>query len=580
MIHDANDRTNNSQSLANNFRTNTPLLFSFSLLLAYGIIFLIGLFANIFVIVVIMKCRRMRTLTNRFLLNLAISDLLATLICLPPTAYHHYEKRWIFGELLCRFVPFIQGTSVAVSIFTLMAVSIDRFLAIHKPIHSKLLCTQSRVFVIIGLIWFVSFLLMIPLIVHHRIIDPFDITLTACAEEWQQNMNARLVYDFLLLFVLFILPLTLMAYCYVRISFSLWFIDSQARASLSSSSTTNAARFSTISEDLSPVDNNNVRRQSTQKRRPYYIHYHRKAENDLKRQGTNQAHDEYRSLINSTGGKLLSHQPRRSTTINDIKPKSYSIATTTTITNAPGPQGLCRRSSSLIGRRFGENGYLRQNHQHDEYQQAKQVFTRHRRSTSPYASGTLRTSVTSLQSQHRVILNLNANNTNSNHHRSIVDVERASRFLQSRRRVVKLLITLVIVFFVTRLPSNIVTIYIDITSNTYIPDNSFTNRTRSEGSDGTLTDFLSHVATTDKKMALVLYVSPILQLFSLSNSAINPLCYCVMSHAVKNLITLIRQKLRRRGQKKASSIPLMQRPIALNQSLKMTAYNRNTHGMN
>ena len=109
MIHDANDRTNNSHSLANNFRTNTPFLFSFSLLLAYGIIFLIGLFANIFVIIVIMKCRRMRTLTNRFLLNLAISDLLATLICLPPTAYHHYEKRWIFGELLCRFVPFIQG---------------------------------------------------------------------------------------------------------------------------------------------------------------------------------------------------------------------------------------------------------------------------------------------------------------------------------------------------------------------------------------------------------------------------------------------------------------------------------------
>ncbi len=91
------------------FQSNTPLLFSFVLFFAYAIIFLIGLIANIFVIIVIIKCRRMRTLTNRFLLNLAISDLLATLICLPPTAYHHYDKRWIFGEFLCRFVPFIQG---------------------------------------------------------------------------------------------------------------------------------------------------------------------------------------------------------------------------------------------------------------------------------------------------------------------------------------------------------------------------------------------------------------------------------------------------------------------------------------
>ena len=110
------DLHNQSSSEANplwtsNFQSNTSVIFSFLLFFAYAILFLIGFIANIFVIVVIIKCRRMRTLTNRFLLNLAASDLLATLICLPPTAYHYYEKRWIFGEFLCRFVPFIQGTT-------------------------------------------------------------------------------------------------------------------------------------------------------------------------------------------------------------------------------------------------------------------------------------------------------------------------------------------------------------------------------------------------------------------------------------------------------------------------------------
>ncbi len=108
------DLSNNSSHQANSlwnesFHSNTSLLFSFLIFFTYAIIFLIGFIANIFVIIVIIKCRRMRTLTNRFLLNLAISDLLATLICLPPTAYHHYDKRWIFGEFLCRFIPFIQG---------------------------------------------------------------------------------------------------------------------------------------------------------------------------------------------------------------------------------------------------------------------------------------------------------------------------------------------------------------------------------------------------------------------------------------------------------------------------------------
>ncbi len=277
---------------------------------------------------------------------------------------------------------------------------------------------------------------MIPLIVHHRIIDPFDITLTACAEEWHQNMNARLAYDFILLFVLFILPLTLMTYCYIRISYSLWFIDSNVRTSLSSSSIANTARFSTISEDFPQIDINDIRRPSAQKNRPYYVHYHKSYENDLKRKQQQQKQhpeeeEEYLSLMNSAGTKVASNRPRRSTTINDMKPKSFSI--TTTMTTAPT---ACRRSSSLIGRRFGENGLV--NNHLNQNQQGRQIPTRHRHSTSPYTSGILRTSVTSLQSQNRIRNSINGNNS----HRSIVDVERASRFLHSRRRVVKLLITL------------------------------------------------------------------------------------------------------------------------------------------
>jgi hypothetical protein len=137
----------------------------------------------------------------------------------------------------------------------------------------------------------------------------------------------------------------------------------------------------------------------------------------------------------------------------------------------------------------------------------------------------------------------------------------------------------VIVFFLTRLPLNILSIYIDITSNTYLPENTFTNRTKPETIEDAAAVYSSHVTNSDKKMTLVLYVNPILQLFSLSNSAINPLCYCVMSHAVKNLITLVRKRLHRRGQKTASPLPLNQRPIAPNQSIKMMLQHRNSLGI-
>ena len=118
---------------------------------------------------------------------------------------------------------------------------------------------------------------------------------------------------------------------------------------------------------------------------------------------------------------------------------------------------------------------------------------------------------------------------------------------------------LVIVFFVTRLPLNILSIYIDITSNTYLPDNTFTNQTSFDSSSfgDAAAVYSAYVKKTESKMFLVLYVNPIFQLFSLSNSAINPLCYCFMSHAVKHIINLFQQKFRR-GRKKTSSLMLVQ----------------------
>lgn len=245
---------------------------------------------------------------------------------------------------------------------------------------------------------------MIPLILHHRIVDPFDITLTACAEEWQRNMNARLVYDFILLILLFILPLTLMTYCYIRISFSLWFIDSNVQTSLSTT-ILNAARFSAISED-SPHD---IRRSSNQKSRPIYFHYHKTNENSHQRSHI----DDYRSL-------LMSNQHRRNTILNENSTQH-------------------RQSLITMNRRFSEIDY---NHIQLNLQ-GRTIPIRQRHSISQYTSGLLRTSVTSLTNQNRIL------NGNNNHpRRSIVDFEHASRFLQSRRRVVKLLITLGKTYFI------------------------------------------------------------------------------------------------------------------------------------
>jgi hypothetical protein len=61
------------------------------------------------VILTILQNTRMRTVTNMFLLNLAISDLLLGVFCMPFTLIGQLLRDFIFGDVFCRLISFFQG---------------------------------------------------------------------------------------------------------------------------------------------------------------------------------------------------------------------------------------------------------------------------------------------------------------------------------------------------------------------------------------------------------------------------------------------------------------------------------------
>jgi len=58
-------------------------------IIAYGIAFLFALFGNVIVIAVVLRYRWMHTVTNFFIVNLAIADILVALFCIPITLLTH-----------------------------------------------------------------------------------------------------------------------------------------------------------------------------------------------------------------------------------------------------------------------------------------------------------------------------------------------------------------------------------------------------------------------------------------------------------------------------------------------------------
>mgnify|MGYP001793478610 CR=1 FL=1 len=80
-------------------------------LFAYGIVFLLGVLGNLLVIRAI-KDLQMRSVTNLFITNLAVSDLIVSLVNIPFVVTHAHLGYWPFGSVLCKVIPFIQGKSI------------------------------------------------------------------------------------------------------------------------------------------------------------------------------------------------------------------------------------------------------------------------------------------------------------------------------------------------------------------------------------------------------------------------------------------------------------------------------------
>lgn len=94
----------------------------------YGVIIVVGLVGNVTLMKTCLSVKSMRTVPNLFLSSLALGDVLLLLTCAPVDACRYLVDEWLFGRVGCKLIPFIQLTSVGVSVFTLTALSADRYL--------------------------------------------------------------------------------------------------------------------------------------------------------------------------------------------------------------------------------------------------------------------------------------------------------------------------------------------------------------------------------------------------------------------------------------------------------------------
>lgn len=182
----------------------------------FWIIFLLGALGNLLVVWIYTTVRnRLKTMTDVYLLNLAVADLL--FLCTLPFWAADAIKGWNFGVSLCKMVSAVYKINFFSSMFLLTCISVDRYIAIvqvtkaqnfkkKRLFYSKLACVG---------VWFVSTLLALPEFIFAQVKTDYNDQSFCTLVYWNNaNNQTKVLVLSLQICMGFCLPLLIMFFCY------------------------------------------------------------------------------------------------------------------------------------------------------------------------------------------------------------------------------------------------------------------------------------------------------------------------------------------------------------------------------
>ncbi|XP_075156904.1 G-protein coupled receptor moody [Haematobia irritans] len=174
----------------------------------------IGVPGNILTIFALSRGKQNRNSTAVFIINLSVSDLLFGGFNLPLAASTFLRRAWIHGDLLCRLFPLLRYGLLAVSLFTVSLITINRYVIIaHPRQYTRIYQRKHLALMVIGT-WILCFTIMIP--TWRGIWGKFglDIEIGSCSILRDNNNRSPKEFLFILAFMV---PCCCIVFCYTRI---------------------------------------------------------------------------------------------------------------------------------------------------------------------------------------------------------------------------------------------------------------------------------------------------------------------------------------------------------------------------
>ncbi|XP_056600439.1 chemokine XC receptor 1 [Triplophysa dalaica] len=150
------------------------------------IVVLFSCVGNTLVLWVLVKYENLKSLTNTFLFNLALSDLIFT-FGLPFWAYY-YMYGWTFGDEACKAVNFVFYTGYYSSLIFLTVLTVHRYIAVVHPMSVVLSRRSLHCYITSAIIWVMSMGAAVPQAMFNSVVN-----YTEQAIESTDKMNLKVI---------------------------------------------------------------------------------------------------------------------------------------------------------------------------------------------------------------------------------------------------------------------------------------------------------------------------------------------------------------------------------------------------
>ncbi|XP_055340650.1 thyrotropin-releasing hormone receptor-like [Paramacrobiotus metropolitanus] len=250
--------------------TMFPLTYRLIGTIIHSLIFIVGFLGNVMIVIVVKSTKTLRTPTYCYLVSLAVADILLVCSTIPEAilSYQLYSKQWVLGHFGCSLMAFTSFLAINAGSISILAFTVERYIAICHPMLAQKVCTVSRARRIIVILWLIVCLYCAPWL-GLAVTKPLLLSDVQGLETCDYRLPRNLYRYFFVLdaTVFYFIPLTISVILYSRMGYVLY----------------KSIKQSTIRKGIQMSAENSFSFERSELRSSPYLDQRRPTEYDLKR---------------------------------------------------------------------------------------------------------------------------------------------------------------------------------------------------------------------------------------------------------------------------------------------------------